>query len=232
MSLANGAVPIQIVANGTNVASGSVTGLTSGRGLVVPMVFLNNNSTGESLVSASIGSDNLTIIAASIVHNVGFGWSGTIAYVPALTAGGSQTFTATFSAAVNGAVCWPGELYSTVSGGISLDVGGGNAANSTDPTATLITTANNSAIWAMCALSSSAGTTGSGYTDFGFSNFFNFEEGEYDLDAGTAGSVNVTWTAASQQWVLTAAAFKEAGGGPPPPSNVVIGRSMKSVIYY
>lgn len=197
------------VNGGSGANSLTYNGLTSGRGLVVMILWQDGAATTITSVAATSES-NLTLIGTPS-RNATTGWSSQIAYLGTISTTGNKTITTTFSDTVIGSYVFAQELYDSVAGGIALDGFANTNGGTANPTVDVTTGSNNSAILAVLENSTGAPTAGSGYTAQGTA-WFNAEYWEYDLDVGTAGTYAANWTVASSNWSLAAAGFKAAGG--------------------
>ena len=183
--------------------------LTAGRGLVCAVGVRDFSGTSSSVDSISDGTTNFTLIGTyqfNDTNNFGIG----IGYLPAQAGGGNKTITATFTSADGAsasAVIWCAELYDSVTGGIAVDGTGNATGNSTAPTVNVTTGSANSAILSFVVASLDP-TVGAAYTSLVSNAWFLYEESEYDLDAGAAGTYAADWSMSSAQWVIAAAGFK------------------------
>ena len=84
------------------------------------------------------------------------------------------------------------------------------ATGSTTATTSLTTTAANSAIFAVCTSNSTKPSAGSDYIAEDGPNVLGFDNCEYDLDAGAAGSKTVDFGGSLGSWGIHAIAIKAA----------------------
>lgn len=98
--------------------------------------------------------------------------------------------------------CGDSELH--VDGTVS-----GTAAATVNPSVNLVTTEPNGAVFSAMTSSHVAPTPGAGYTNIAIPNSNSFEEGEYDLDHGAAGTISVPWTASSTTYLISAFSLQE-----------------------
>jgi hypothetical protein len=94
------------------------------------------------------------------------------------------------------------------------DARNGASGTSAAPSVSVTTTQSGSAIFAVVSNDNGEATAGGAYTSETLINGFQYDSGEYDIDAGTAGSKTVDFSlGGSGTWVINAIAIKAAGGG-------------------
>lgn len=106
----------------------------------------------------------------------------------------------------------------------ALDVANGAAGNSTDPTASVTTTANGTIIFSVVGSSHNSFGTSTGQDGTLLQNFDGGVYGggfQYLLQA-TAGAQPMGWLITTSQWSLAVAAFKEVASGAVPRRPVII----------
>lgn len=142
-----------------------------------------------------------TIVTGSLAVNSTTGWSSQVFYRQN-TAAGTPTVTLTLSATTTERLL---DVLEYSGGATVSPFDGGNGASGTTATATVAVaaTASNDLIVAHL-LANATGSAGVGYTERVATNG---NETEDDLDAGAAGTINVTAADSGSNWTLTAAAF-------------------------
>jgi len=184
----------------------TLTGCANGAGVVVGIGW-NNSS---ALTAVDVGGQAGTVIGSGY-YNATLGSKIQFAYLPSLSSGGNKTVTATI-----GTATWWTIYAVSVTGhdtATFYDSEGGGTGNSTNPTAPVTTVADNCAMFSYTSNGVADATPGAGYTGITLSDFNQFENGQYDLDVGTAGAQSVAYTVGTSQWATAAAAFKPSGGG-------------------
>ena len=209
MAMTLGATVVHANGSGTTNAPGAYV-LTTGRGVIAMVIWQQTG--GETISSVTVsGESNMTLIGTPSV--LAIGWTTQMAYLGTVTSGGSKTITVNFSGSVSSYVFLQ-ELHDGSNGGIALS-GSGNASNaaSANPTVDVTTDAANAAILSVLTHIDTDPSVGANYTSLATSAFFQWEETEYDLDAGAAGTYAANWTASSGRWTVAAAGFKPSAGG-------------------
>lgn len=189
----------------------TINGVSAGNQLVIAARWYHATATISSITIS--GESNATVHGSPTKNASLNNATGQIASLANVTSGGNKTITCTFSADLSSA---GGITVMEVSGGDTaafFDVEAGSTGNSTNPTTSLTTSNANEMIVAVQSNGSADATAGSGYTLIALPNTFWFDEAEYNLDAGVAGSKTVDFAAGSAQWMVKAAAFKASGGG-------------------
>lgn len=192
--------------SGTSLAA-TLNSTTAGRHLVIAVMW---ESASNLLSSLTCSGETIQLIGTK---TSGGPASIQLAYIASLSSGGNKTITAAFSSSVAAAI-----MVREFAGGDAadfLDANNTGSGTSTNPSISLTTGSDNCLI--VAAESNQVGnpSPGSGYTDFGVSNGWStFFEGQYDLDAGSAGSKTVDWAnASSTNWAIAAASFNIQGPG-------------------
>lgn len=192
------------ITSGNNSFTVTLTGTTSGRSVVVGIAW---QSAFGSVTSVDCGGQAMTLQgsaqATSSFSKLQF------ATLNALTSGGDKTITITMSnnaSANNQASAYAVELSGTDTTDV-FDAVNGSAATSSSPSTSVTTGSTGNAIFALAvADTTSSGDfgAGSGYTLISMTDSSNRQfQGEYDLDAGTAGSKTVDFTlGGSQSWAV------------------------------
>jgi len=192
--------------SGTSLAA-TLTGTTAGRHLVIGIGWESGGS--SNLVSLTCSGETVVLVGSPVAASARI----QLAYIAELASGGSKTITATFSTSTAAYM-----FVREFAGGDPsdfLDASNTGSATSTNPSISLTTTTDNCLIVGVETNTTGNPSPGSGYTDFGVSNGWSvFFEGEYDLDAGSAGAKTVDWSnASSTPWAIAAAAFTVLGPG-------------------
>ena len=212
------AITLAVGPNANSIVSGSNTfaitllGVTAGQSIVVGIAFQSAFSSVTSV--ACSGESNLTLDTATATTNSS---RVQFAYLGDVTASGNKTITITMSHTASAnyqAAAFAAALSGTNTASL-LDVSGGSTATSSSPSTSIATTNSGAAIFAVAvADSTSSGdfTAGSGFTLIALTESSNRQfNGEYDIDAGAAGSKTVDFgIGGSQTWAVRAAAFNAA----------------------
>lgn len=203
---------------GTTYVSGSqaisslvltYAGTTSGRGIVCGFEFGGATS---AITGVDVSGQAATLLGSN-AYNSTMGYNTRLAYLGALSSGGSKTITVTWTNSGTESlygICQ--ELYSNA-GGIAIDgTATGSTGSTANPSLSVTTGAANSALFGFIADSSAEPFAGTGFTEIIYQVQINLEESEYNLDAGASGSKTVGWTLSASQWTASAAAFTAAAG--------------------
>lgn len=187
--------------NSGTVSSWTLTlnGVTAGRSLVVGLVW---NDTSISLTSVSCTSEsNLTL------HTVHTGTTRRqFASLANVTTGGNKTLTFTFNSSHSNGAC-DGFVFEVV----GADTGSffdkqATATGSGTSQSVSISPTNDNALLVGLVVAPTTISPGSGYTAISIPS--STKEGEYDLDAGSAGAKTVDFSSSgSGAWEILAAAF-------------------------
>jgi len=207
---------VNTVQVGTDPVTGTITlalgTLSAGNGVIVGVSMLD--STTVTVSSVTCGGESLTSTAAITRVTTGSGCAGSVQfwYLSGVTTGGSKTVTVTLSTATS----TTDAFAFAVDGSISFDTGTDQLAtgSGTSQSVSLTTSAANAIIVAVGLSGYANGdlTEGGAYTAIALTNWDGNFHGEYDLDAGAAGSKTADMsTAGSGPWAIKAAAFKSAG---------------------
>lgn len=199
--------------NGVGLTSLGVTinATTAGRSLVALCWFVDPTATLSS-VSCS-GESNLTLIGALQAGTIGGTRYGMqIAYLSNNTGGGNKTVTMTLSESGNNlGICAIEYAGGDTSAWYDSAEAGGTG-NSSTPSVNLTTNTDSALIVGLEVNGSGDPTPGSGYTAITLPNIYWYEDGQYDLDVGAAGSKTFNFTlGGAADWVLKCAAFKVPG---------------------
>lgn len=195
--------------DGSSSAQVTLNGTTAGRSLLVCVRWFNGSETISSI--ACSGESNLTLQTRSGPD--GGGRNVQWASLNNISTGGDKTITVTFS----GSTFHVGLMAVEVVGGDTTDIfdAVGNASGSSaDPTVNVTTAQLGAAIFAGCFTSNANELNpGSGYTSIAFGQTTGSAHGEYDLDAGAAGSktANFTDSSGTGNWVISAIALNPQG---------------------
>jgi hypothetical protein len=135
-----------------------------------------------------------------------------------VTGTGSKTATATLSGNPDQMAVTMWRLSGCDTAGAE-DARNGASGTSAGPTVSVSTSQSGSAIFAILSNDNGEATEGASYTPETIGNIFQYDSGEYDIDAGAAGSKTVNFTlGGSGTWVINAIAIKAAGGAEPDPA--------------
>lgn len=207
---------VNTVQVGTDPVTGTITlalgTLSAGNGVIVGVSMLD--STTVTVSGVTCGGEALTSTAAITRITTGSGCAGSVQfwYLSGVTTGGSKSVVVTLSTATSTT-----EAFAfAVDGSIAFDTGTDQVAtgSSTSQSVSLTTSAANAIIVAVGLSGYANGdlTAGGAYTAIALTNWDGNFHGEYDLDAGAAGSKTADMsTAGSGPWAIKAAAFKSAG---------------------
>jgi hypothetical protein len=157
--------------------------------------------------SATFGGQSLTNRGKST--QAGSGKGATVLTLDSITGSGSKTVVITPSSGVAVGMVVVYEVSGGDTSGIFDAANGASSASSANPSVSLTTVTDNAAIFAFTSTSGGEPTQGSGYTLTNLTNL-DFEAGEYDLDAGSAGAKTVDFSASSGAWVIRAVSLKLA----------------------
>jgi len=184
----------------------TLTGTTSGRGVVILILWQDDGGT-RTISSVTVGAQSATVVAGSKATAVSGVDYTQIAFLNNLTSGGDKTITVTMS----------GSVYGT---GVAVEVVGldttaavDNSTSFSDDFAllstSLTTNTNNCAIFAVCtANDSNEPTAGTNFTLLSNPRANNGyrDEDEYWLDSGSAGAKTVSFgNVAGDGWVILSA---------------------------
>jgi hypothetical protein len=201
------------ITSGNNSFTLTLTGTTAGRSIVVGVAWQSAFST-VSTVSCS-GESNLTLHGSPTqtanLSKLQFASLGNN------TGGGDKTITITMSgtaSANNQASAYAVELSGTNSASV-FDTTNGSTGTSSSPSTSVTTGAEGNAIFALAVADSTGSgdfTAGSGYTLISMTDSSNRQfQGQYDVDAGAAGSKTVDFgLGGSQTWAVLAGSFSIA----------------------
>lgn len=199
---------------GGSAASVSVTrSCTAGNSLIVcvrwygAFTISSATCTGEtvSIVGSAAGNGTANLSARSqfvVINNI--------------QSTASKTVTINFSGSTSNATASATEVSGTDTAGVA----GAHPAASTgtatsNPSHSVTTTRDGSALIGILMSSQSGATPGTGYSTLGFGSFWSYEFGERttSMDAGTAGAKTIGWTNGSADWHIDALEILVAGGG-------------------
>lgn len=189
-------------ANSGTVLSWTLTlnGVTAGRSLVVGLAW---NDVSISLTSVSCTSEsNLTLHP---VHGVAT-WRRQFASLANVTTSGNKTLTFTFNASHSNGAC--NAFVFEVAGADTssfFDKQATDTNTTANPSVSITPTNDNALIAAVLTHAAAGATPGSGYTAISLTAAD--KEGEYKLDAGSAGAKTVDFSLSAGTWGLVAAAF-------------------------
>lgn len=211
ISLGVGPTDARNTSTGNTIAV-TLTGTTAGRTLVIGVRWRGNAVT---LSSITITSESNATIIGSAAYDAGPDTSLQMAYLTNTTTTGDKTITATLSGNSAQRGIFAMELFGSEI--VDYDNAEASANGTSTRSTTLTTNTANAAIVAQISTNGTAPSAGTGYTQIVLNNIFWLDEGEYNLDAGVAGSKTVDFTGTNNSWVIKGAAFKEnapAGGQP------------------
>lgn len=204
IGLTAGPVTIGTLSSATHTIT--LTGTNSGDAVVFGIQWNSNTTTISSITCP--GESDATLIGSPVRAASGPQKGMQLAYLAALSSGGSKTFTITFSSAGNCSAF--AAAFNGHDSASFLDASTSNSTTSTNPSVTLTTGVNNALVVSM--VNSNSGvqpTAGSGYTGISVTDTDGAAFGEYNLDVGTAGAKTVDYVhASSVNWTLYAASFK------------------------
>lgn len=183
-----------------------------GDNIILGLVWFVSGGGGTARISSitCTGESNLTVHAPTLHDQLANGsyWvAHQFASLANCTASGTKTITVTMTANCSS---FSGFAMAVAGGATSsyYDAGANATGSSANPTASVTTTADNDLLVALQTNNGADPTAGSGYTLVSVSNSNLYDQGEYKLDAGAAGSKTVDFTLGSTTWMVTAAAFK------------------------
>jgi hypothetical protein len=207
MAITLGVGPVAAAYSGTAITL-ALNGTTAGRSLVVGFIYLSSATVVN--VACDGGESDLTLHGATA--NATSGVSAQMASLGEIATGGNKTVTVNFSADPGFALAF---VLEAAGGDIAsfFDVGAGASGNDATPTVNVTTSADNALVVAIAHNLGGVPTAGGAYVSV---TVGTQTVGEYDLDAGAAGSKTVDFSSVSNQWVVRAAAFNAA-----PPSAAI-----------
>lgn len=221
MAITLGAAPVKF-AVGTSTTCPVTISATAGRALLFAVSYRDPPGTNPITSVASSGGETVTALGTLNANSEGARRRFYI--IPSVTSTGSLTITPTWASAVY-AVSNVWELIG-INSSSYLDVanqvnGSYSGGGGTNPTMSLVTTAANSAIFAICDSSGVEPGVDTGYTLTALDNYYQYCEAQYLLDAGAAGTKTVQMTAGSfTEWGLSAVAIKVFVSPPTEPNTV------------
>lgn len=194
--------------SGTDTCTVELTGVGSGESVVIGAAWRNADTATISGVDiegqAASSQSQQSNAATDVKHQF---WT-----LASTSSSGDKTVTVTWTAAGLG-VCYAASLSGTDTGDLVDTLV--SVTGSTDPiTGSITTGAANNAIFVLASSVTIIDAPGANYTNISLINFWLYEEGEYDLDAGAAGSKTVDMSLVEdQQWAFQALSLNAAGGG-------------------
>lgn len=199
---------IQQADNVSDTNTTSLTGTNSGESVIVGCCWRDTG--GITITGVTVGGTAATSTTAQVggspEHRQQF-W-----YLASLASGGTKSVVVTFSSGVL-ARCYSLCIAGADTGAF-LDDHQVASGTGTTASVSVTTDAAGAAIFALTSAATVITGVGSGYTDIDMPNFWQWVEGEYDLDVGAAGSKAVDRTLfESATWIQNAIAVKAAGGG-------------------
>lgn len=200
-------------AAGTATVSVVLTGTTAGRSIAVMVWFVGSATAVVTSVSCTAES-NLTLIGSISRVNIGGGDYGMqLCYLSNITTSGDKTITFTPSAGGLSLGICAVEIVGGDTGGWLGSTTVFATGTSSAPSVSITTSTANEFVIGMVACNDSSQTAGSGYTQIVLPNAYWYEEGQYDLDVGAAGSKTFNFTlGGSADWGILCASFKLAAG--------------------
>lgn len=209
--------PSTSTSGGGTSASFGITGTaTVGDGIQAMVWWWDTGPATISNIACS-GEADLTLIGSKFSVSIGgFPYGAQIAYLSNITAAAPPALTVNFSGSMS--AC--GMCGMTVRGGDTTGLLGTTtqsaSGNSAAPSVNIATANANEMILGMVMTNDGTQTPGSGYTGITLPNILWFEEGQYDLDAGAAGTKTFDFAlSGAADWGILCASFKLAGGPPP-----------------
>lgn len=181
-----------------------LTGCTAGNSIVIEVIWYHATVTISNITIS--GESNATVHGSPTKNASGSNMTHQFASLAEVTSSGDKTITVTFSGSADAGHIWAME----VSGGDTSDffeASNGSTGNSTNGSTTIDTAASGSLIVGGWSGNNGDATAGSLYTQVVVPNISWWDEAEYDLNAGSAGTKTVDFIHDSGQWVATAAAF-------------------------
>lgn len=203
---------VNFVQGANSVVVGSsvtITGTTAGNSLVILTRWTENvtissiTCSGETIVGAGTRKTDYPFYQSCSQWHV----------IDNLQTGGSKQINVTLSATPNYQNCvsvW--EVSGADTAGI-YDAIASATGSSSAPSTSLTTGVSGAAIFALAAGTSSKPTAGSNYTAEGAANILQYDNCEYDVDVGGAGSKTVDFGGSQTNWGLHAISIKPLASG-------------------
>lgn len=182
---------------------------TSGNSVFVAIHYKRGTNPTAAITGVTLGGAAMTAVG-SLVENTNIPEASIFYKLEGHGLSGDQSLVVTLGASADKAAYCAWEYSGTTAPVVDVNNGGsGSGANSS---ITLTGAAANAAVLSMIGCVASP-TAGAGYTEHDVPNLDWFTDAEYDDDAGVAGDKSVTWTHASNQWVMSAISVVEPAGG-------------------
>lgn len=209
MAITLGAAAVQ-TSVGTSTTIAVTISATSGRSLLFALAYRDPGGTNPPTSVVSSGGETVTAVGSSDANSEGA--TRQFYVVPSVSATASRTITATFATGVYAAaIVWElvGADTSNIVDATNEEHGSYSGGGGTNPTMSLVTTAANSAIFAICDSSGVEPGVDTGYTLVDLPNYYQYCAAQYLLDAGAATTETVQMTAGSfTEWGLSAVAIR------------------------
>lgn len=200
---AGGGGSITFVGSTENSAFGSGTtgsatrSCTAGNSVVVCIRWYNV----VTISSITCSGETVTLVGSPAVNGTR---CSQFAVINNVASTASKTVDVTLSGtAANVSICLV-EFSGAKTSGIAGAHPAASTGTSANPSHSITTTADNSAIVGILMSNISGATPGSGYTTLSFNTWWSYEYGQYDADVGAAGAKTVNWTMSSEAWHIDA----------------------------
>lgn len=205
-------IPADWASTGVDTHNRTLTGVTSGNGILCGVLLLHATATITSLSMEN--ESNLTPVGSLYVGSAIAGAVPRIQYfyLPATTATEDKDLSLLTSAAVD-SIYWCAEFV----GEIEIDADGlGAEGTGTALTDGVTTTVANATVFVFGYNDSEDPGPGSGYTEFELANPTWYGTGAFDLDVGAANPQTPGMaTVGSVNWAVRSISIAAAGGAPP-----------------
>lgn len=195
-----------------DTVNATLVGTTAGRGILILVWYMD--AAALTVSGVTIAGESAPSSAGAMIRITSPADYGVqIFYLGNNTGGGNKAIEATFSAAPDASgIC----VIEFAGGDTASWLGTGTVSatgSSSAPSVNITTATNNELVIGMVICNDSTQTPGTGYTAITLPNIFWYEEGQYNLDAGTAGVKAFDMAlGGSANWGIFAASFKIAGG--------------------
>lgn len=205
MGIAIGAAAVHVAGQATTV-SATITGTTAGRQLLIGTLWSSLSGSDDPTVTCS--GETVAPIGA-IVR------SGTMSMqwfrIAALASGGSKTVNNITTGSQN-KIVWVVELVDSA----GVDATQTATGSGTNGSTSITTAVANAGVFALHSNAGGSATpTDGSWTDMSLTNVNWYEDGQYKLDVGAAGSKTVGFTHGwSSSWAISAVAIASVPAGP------------------
>lgn len=198
-----GGSPPTFVGSTENSAFGSGTtgsctrSCTAGNSVVVCIRWYNV----VTVSSITCSGETVTLVGSPAVNGLR---CSQFAVINNVASTASKTVDVTLSgSASNISICLV-EFSGAKTSGIAGAHPAASTGTSANPSHSVTTTADNSAIVGILMSNISGATPGTGYSNLSFNTWWSYEYGQYDADVGAAGAKTVNWTMSSEAWHIDA----------------------------